>query len=235
MGDDIHPEIVRLIRDETKMLTEFSSKVNKDFDAQFKAVFDFDEDLIHGIGVKRKQKEREKLANEAVDEAYARQEEKFGADTMRKVEREVYLRVLDMLWMQHLENMQHLREGIHWRSVGQRDPLVEYRSESQKLFDGLQRNLREEVLRILLTITPSEAAAENVNDGEEYESELTKMAEGQTERGVNEISKGERKMDDEFKKSNKKPIKKSTKKTSKKSKKSSKSGKKGKKSKGKRK
>ena len=146
---------------------------------------------------------------------------------MRKVEREVYLKVLDTLWMQHLENMQHLREGIHWRSVGQRDPLVEYRAESQKLFDGLQRNLREEVLKVLLTITPSEAAADNVTDGEEYESELTKMAEGQTERGVNEISKGERKMDDEFKEKSglaKKPARKtSTKKTSKKSKKKSKS------------
>ena len=200
MGDDIYPEIRRLMRDEVRALTEFSSKVNKNFDAEFKAVFNFDDDLIHGIGTKRKEKEREKLALEAVEAAYARQEEKFGPEVMRKVEREVYLKVLDTLWMQHLENMQHLREGIHWRSVGQRDPLVEYRSESQKLFDGLQRNLREEVLKILLTITPSEASADNVTDGEEYESELTKMAEGQTERGVNEISKGERKMDDEFKK-----------------------------------
>ncbi len=200
-GDDIFPEIKRLMRDEVKMLTEFSSRVNKNFDEEFKAVFDFDDDLIHEIGLKRKEKEREKLALEAVEEAYGKQEDEFGADTMRKVEREVYLKVLDTLWMQHLENMQHLREGIHWRSVGQRDPLVEYRSESQKLFDGLQRNLREEVLKILLTITPSEAAADNVTDGEEYESELTKMAETQTERGVNEISKGERNLDDEFRKS----------------------------------
>ncbi len=200
MGDDIYPEIKRLMRDETEMLTEFSSKVNKKFDEEFKAVFNFDDDLIHGIGLKRKQKERNKLALEAVEEAYSKKEEEFGAETMRKVEREVYLKVLDTLWMQHLENMQHLREGIHWRSVGQRDPLVEYRSESQKLFDGLQRNLREEVLRILLSITPAEARDDNVVDGEEYESELTKMAEGQTERGVNEISKGERNLDDEFKK-----------------------------------
>ena len=200
-GEDIEPEIKRLMRDEVKMLTEFSSRVNKRFDEEFKAVFDFDDDLIHGIGLMRKEKDREKHALEAVEEAYARQEEKFGAETMRKVEREVYLKVLDTLWMQHLENMQHLREGIHWRSVGQRDPLVEYRSDSQKLFDGLQRNLREEVLKILLTITPSEAAADNAMDGEEYESELTKMAEAQTERGVNEISKGERNLDDEFKKS----------------------------------
>ena len=199
-GDDIFPEIKRLMRNEVKMLTEFSSRVNKDFDKDFKAVFDFDDDLIHEIGLMRKEKDREKLALEAVEEAYHAKELEFGEETMRKVEREVYLKVLDTLWMQHLENMQHLREGIHWRSVGQRDPLVEYRSESQKLFDGLQRNLREEVLKILLSITPVEAAADNVTDGEEYESELTKMAETQTERGVNEISKGERNLDDEFKK-----------------------------------
>lgn len=199
-GDDIYPEIKRLMKDEVASLTEFSSRVNKNFDAEFKAVFDFDDDLIHGIGLKRKEKEREKLALEAVEEAYKEKEAEFGAETMRKVEREVYLKVLDTLWMQHLENMQHLREGIHWRSVGQRDPLVEYRSESQKLFDGLQRNLREEVLKILLTITPAEAHADNVTDGEEYESELTKMAESQVEKGVNEISKGERNLDDEFKK-----------------------------------
>ena len=201
MGEDIEPEIKRLMRDEVKMLTEFSSRVNKKFDEEFKSAYPvLDDDLIHGIGVMRKEKDRYKHALEAVESAYEKQEEKFGADVMRKVEREVYLKVLDTLWMQHLENMQHLREGIHWRSVGQRDPLVEYRSESQKLFDGLQRNLREEVLKILLTITPSEAAADNVTDGEEYESELTKMAESQTERGVNEISAGEKNLDSEFKK-----------------------------------
>ena len=199
MGDDIFPEIKRLMRDEVRTLTEFSSRVNKDFDGQFKAVFNtLDNDLIHEIGVKRKEKERYGLGLEAVEEAYKAQEERFGAETMRKVEREVYLKVLDMLWMQHLENMQHLREGIHWRSVGQRDPLVEYRSESQKLFDGLQRNLREEVLKILLTITPTEAAEDDVTDGEEYESELTKMASG-NDKGVNEISAGEKNLDDEFK------------------------------------
>ncbi len=199
-GDDITPEIKRLIREEAETLTQFSSRVNKNFDEEFKAVFDFDDKKIHEIGLIRKEKDRTKAAQKAIEEAYAAKEAEFGAETMRKIEREVYLKVLDTLWMQHLENMQHLREGIHWRSVGQRDPLVEYRSESQKLFDGLQRNLREEVLKILLTITPSEAAADNVTDGEEYESELTKMAGAQTEKGVNEISKGEKNLDSEFKK-----------------------------------
>ena len=199
-GKDIFPEIKKLIKDETEMLTEFSSRVNKKFDEEFSAVFNLDEDLIHGIGIKRKEKDRNKLAYEAVMEAYKEKEAEFTEETMRKVEREVYLKVLDALWMQHLENMQHLREGIHWMSVGQRDPLVEYRSESQKLFDGLQRSLREEVLKILLSITPMEAKAEEVIDGESYDSELTKMAGNQTEKGVNEISKGDKNLDKEFKK-----------------------------------
>ena len=227
-GEDIYKEIHRLMVDETKMLTEFSSRVNKNFDEEFKAVFDFDDDLIHEIGLKRKEKDREKLALEAVEQAYKLKEDEFTSDVMRKIEREVYLKVLDTLWMQHLENMQHLREGIHWRSVGQRDPLVEYRSESQKLFDGLQRNLREEVLKILLSITPAEARDDNVTDGEEYESELTKMADSQTERGVNEIQKGEKNLDSEFKKktpgatSKKAPTKKKKKSGSKKKSKSKK-------------
>ena len=199
-GEDIFAEIKRLMKNEAETLTVFSSRVNKHFDEEFKAVFDFDDDLIHEIGLMRKEKEREKLALTAIEDAYHKKEVEFGSDIMRKVEREVYLKVLDTLWMQHLENMQHLREGIHWRSVGQRDPLVEYRAESQKLFDGLQRNLREEVLKILLSITPAEARAEDVIDGEEYDTELTKMAESATEKGVNEISKGDKNLDSEFKK-----------------------------------
>ncbi|MBQ2638560.1 preprotein translocase subunit SecA [Candidatus Saccharibacteria bacterium] len=197
-GENISDEIERLMRDSAEDLTMFSLRANKDFVKNFKAVFDFDEELIEEIGRMRKEKDRSKLALTAIKEAYAMKEAEFGEDVMRKVEREVYLKVLDGLWMQHLENMQHLREGIHWRSVGQRDPLVEYRSESQKLFDGLQKNLREVVLRNLLNLTMHDANEAGLTDGEEYDSELTKMAESATEKGVNEISKGVENMDKEF-------------------------------------
>ena len=203
-GENIRSEIDRLIKDATEDLTTFSSRVNKNFKEEFLSVFNLDEDLVEEIGRMRKEKDRAKLAKIAVEEAYAGKEAEFGEEVMRKVEREVYLKVLDALWMQHLENMQHLREGIHWRSVGQRDPLVEYRSESQKLFNGLEKNLREEVLRILLSLTKQEASGTNTVDHEEYDSELTKMAETATEKGVNEISAGDKNLDDEFKKDSKK-------------------------------
>ena len=198
-GENISQEIKRLMKEATVDLTIESSRVNKKFKQNFLQVFNIDPDLVETIGVMRKPEDRAKLALTAVSEAYANQELEFGPEVMRRIEREVYLKVLDALWMQHLENMQHLREGIHWRSIGQRDPLVEYRTESQKLFEGLQKNLREEVLKILLSVTKQEAVATDIVDGEEYDTELTQMAETATNKGVNTIDSGVKNLDNEFK------------------------------------
>ena len=198
-GENISQEVKRLMKEATEDLTIESSRVNKKFKQNFLQVFNIDPELVETIGQMRKPADRAKLALTAVSEAYASQELDFGSDVMRRIEREVYLKVLDALWMQHLENMQHLREGIHWRSIGQRDPLVEYRTESQKLFEGLQKNLREEVLKILLSITKQEAIATDVIDGEEYDTELTQMAESATNKGVNTIESGIKNLDNEFK------------------------------------
>lgn len=198
-GENISQEIKRLMKEATVDLTIESSRVNKKFKQNFLQVFNIDADLVETIGAMRKPEDRAKLALTAVSEAYANQELEFGPEVMRRIEREVYLKVLDALWMQHLENMQHLREGIHWRSIGQRDPLVEYRTESQKLFEGLQKNLREEVLKILLSITKQEAVATDIVDDEEYDTELTQMAETATNKGVNTIDSGVKNLDNEFK------------------------------------
>ena len=198
-GENISQEIKRLMKEATVDLTIESSRVNKKFKQNFLQVFNIDADLVETIGAMRKPEDRAKLALTAVSEAYANQELEFGPEVMRRIEREVYLKVLDALWMQHLENMQHLREGIHWRSIGQRDPLVEYRTESQKLFEGLQKNLREEVLKILLSVTKQEAVTTDIVDGEEYDTELTQMAETATNKGVNTIDSGVKNLDNEFK------------------------------------
>ena len=93
---------------------------------------------------------------------------------MRKVERDVYLQVLDNLWMQHLENMDHLREGIHWISVGQRDPLVEYRRQGQKIFDEFQAQLRHDIVRAIMYAQPLSEQEQN----RAVETELTRAAAG---------------------------------------------------------
>jgi preprotein translocase subunit SecA len=75
--------------------------------------------------------------------------------------------------MQHLENMDHLREGIHWMSVGQQDPLVEYRRRGQQMFEEMQMALRHDVLRALYHAEPVEQVDEELT-----ETELTKAARG---------------------------------------------------------
>ena len=196
-GDNIKPEIERLLRAKVSELTTLPIKNNPKFVEEFVATFPVDEGKLSKIGKEKKDKLRYEKALKLAEEAYAAKESEIGADDLRGVEREVYMAVLDTLWMQHLENMQHLREGIHWRSVGQRDPLVEYRSESQKLFESLQANLRNEVLATIFNIRKADAVVRQSQD-DEYDTELTRLAENAVERGVNEIGSGEENRDDDF-------------------------------------
>ena len=196
-GDNIKPEIERLLRAKVHELTTLPSKNNPKFVEDFSVIFPVDKEKIEKVGKEKKDRLRYEKALELAEEAYAEKECEIGADDLRGVEREVYMAVLDTLWMQHLANMQHLREGIHWRSVGQRDPLVEYRSESQKLFESLQANLRDEVLATIFNIHKADATIRQSQD-DEYDTELTRLAENAVERGVNEIGSGEENRDDDF-------------------------------------
>lgn len=189
-GEDIKPEIDKLLQGQVQDLTLLPAKNDPQFNEKFESVFPLDKKELVKIGIEKKDKTRFELGLEAVNKLYAKKEKELGQDNIRAVEREVYLQVLDTLWMQHLENMQHLREGIHWRSVGQRDPLVEYRVESQKLFDSLQATLRSEVLRAIMHVSRGDIASR-----ETYETELTRAAQSAVEVGVNEISSSEKQID----------------------------------------
>ncbi len=195
-GGDIKPEMERLIEAKTRELVALPIKNNKNFVEDFEAIFPLSNEKIKAIGNEKNDKARVEFAQREVDELYVDKEIELETEVLRKVEREVYLQVLDTLWMQHLENMQHLREGIHWRSVGQRDPLVEYRSESQKLFDSLQATLRDEVLRAIMHVRKTDVIAKT---DEEYQTELTRLAENAVEKGVNEVTGGELNRDSDFK------------------------------------
>jgi preprotein translocase subunit SecA len=92
-----------------------------------------------GIG---EEEMRERL-QKAADEGYAARVEKNGADITRYVEKQVVLQVLDHLWREHLVTLDHLRQVIGWRSLAQRDPLNEYKSEAFELFGELITQLRE--------------------------------------------------------------------------------------------
>lgn len=197
-GSDIRPEIDRLIKEKITDLTALPAKNNPDFAKEFTSVFPLSDKQVEKIGEIKKDKTRREDGLKAVEKLYKAKEKELGEEIMRGVEREVYLQILDTLWMQHLENMDHLQEGIHWRSLGQRDPLVEYRTEAQKLFESLQATLRDEVLRTMMHIHRHDHITKEAAD-DEYDTALTRLAKDSVEIGVNEITGGPESHDDDFK------------------------------------
>ncbi len=86
----------------------------------------------------------EKLTDYAI-ELYTQREQELGPDNMRIAERLVMLRVIDRLWMYHLTDMEHLRQGIGLRSVGQQQPLVVYKKEGHASFEALLASIQHDV------------------------------------------------------------------------------------------
>ncbi len=93
----------------------------------------------------------ELLSADALD-VYEGREAELGTETMREVERQVLLRIVDQRWREHLYEMDHLREGIHLRAMGQRDPASEWQREGFELFSRLSGLLGQDFLRYVMRI-----------------------------------------------------------------------------------
>ena len=83
---------------------------------------------------------------------YEEKEQEIGVERMREVERVVLLRNVDTKWMDHIDAMDELKKGIYLRSYGQRDPVVEYRIEGFDMFDAMVAAIREDTVKMLLTV-----------------------------------------------------------------------------------
>lgn len=85
-------------------------------------------------------------------QAYEKREEEIGADMLREIERMVILRVVDQKWMDHLDAMDQLREGIGLRGYGQKDPVVEYKIEGYEMFQNMIAAIHEDVVRYIFRV-----------------------------------------------------------------------------------
>ena len=90
------------------------------------------------------------LMEEDVRRQYDKKYQKIGPENMNQIERLVYLRSIDLMWVEHLNAMELLRQGIGLRGYGQRDPLVEYKAEAYHLYQRLLGNINAQVVEILL-------------------------------------------------------------------------------------
>ncbi|MBQ9737325.1 MAG: preprotein translocase subunit SecA [Clostridia bacterium] len=118
------------------------------------------------------------LLLEKAEEKYKIKETQFG-DDIREVERVVLLRSVDAKWMEHIDNMEQLRQGINLRAYAQRDPVVEYKFEAMDMFDEMIALIKEETVKVLFHIVP------------QAKIERTQVAKGMTENlgGDNTVAK----------------------------------------------
>jgi len=109
---------------------------------------DFDEDDLSSVS---KEDITSALSKKA-GEIYQSKEEEYGSDVMRELERVILLKVVDTKWMAHIDDMEELKKGIGLRSYGQKSPVVEYRYEGFEMFDAMVDSIKEDTVRMLLTV-----------------------------------------------------------------------------------
>ena len=85
-------------------------------------------------------------------EIYQSKEEEYGSEVMRELERVVLLKVVDTKWMAHIDDMEELKKGIGLVSYGQKNPVIEYRYAGFEMFDDMVEAIREDTIRMLLTV-----------------------------------------------------------------------------------
>lgn len=85
-------------------------------------------------------------------EIYNAKEAEYGIEVMRELERVILLKVVDTKWMAHIDDMEELKKGIGLRSYGQKNPVIEYRYEGFEMFDAMVDSIREDTIRMLLTV-----------------------------------------------------------------------------------
>ena len=90
--------------------------------------------------------------NKKILDKYIKKEEEFGEADLREVERVVMLKVVDQKWMNHIDSMDELKDGIGLRAYGQKDPVVQYRIEGFDMFDQMVNDIKFDVTKILLNI-----------------------------------------------------------------------------------
>ena len=96
--------------------------------------------------------EIKKILTERTLKTYDDREKQYGPETLRELERVILLKVVDTKWMAHIDDMDELKRGIGLRAMGNKNPVVEYRFEGMDMFDAMIESIREDTVRLLLTV-----------------------------------------------------------------------------------
>ena len=169
-GDSLKDNVSKMIDDSIERLV--NSYVSEEKLTNSESLLQ-DIEVSFGIKEVESMKKEDSTAEDVINELkekthkiYEDKETEFGAENMRELERVVMLKVVDQKWMDHIDDMDELKNGIGLRAYGQKDPVVQYRLEGADMFDDMIEALKDDVSKIMLNIQKKE---ENVQRKETAE------------------------------------------------------------------
>ena len=184
-GENLKDNILNMIKSlaEEVVVTYFAGEEEVSIEA-----LDTDIRNTFGIEMLDRIKENSKNANEIIDKlqklAIAKYEEKeveIGNEDLRELERVVMLKVVDQKWMDHIDAMDELKDGIGLRAYGQQDPVVKYRIEGMDMFEEMVLDIKHDVVKILM----------NLRKQEDVKREETAKITGAALQAINSLDNGE--------------------------------------------
>ncbi len=161
MGDNLKANIA----DMTDQVIEQGMNIyaNKDVypeEWDYKGLIDYAEEYFAPEGElqieelsRYSREELQEYLEDLAEAVYERREAEFGSDNMRELEKVVMLKVVDAKWMDHLDAMDMLRQGIGLRAYGQKDPLIEYKIEAYDMFQEMIKNIQDDIVRYIYRVS----------------------------------------------------------------------------------
>ena len=162
-GEDMHEVILKMLKDDIGACVDIvcSSEAAPEewniveLDNMIREIIPFTEPIAlteHEIKKGDTEELKERLYNEAVELYHEKEKEFPSPEDMREIERIILLKVIDRKWTDHIDDMEQLKQGIGLQSLGQRDPVVEYKFAGYDMFNEMTRAIQEDTVKLLLRV-----------------------------------------------------------------------------------
>ena len=159
-GEDLKATIASMIEDVIEnAVSHFAGEIKYSDDWDLPGLINFvDQNILPQSGLRpddikgMTKKEMQDMLQEKTLAAYEKREAELGPETMRELEKAIMLRIIDNKWMDHIDSMDQLRNGISLRAYAQRDPLIEYKFEAFDAFQIMIESIKEDVVRYILRV-----------------------------------------------------------------------------------
>lgn len=164
-GENLKDQIEGMIKDLIyNAVNSHISGVDEELESDIEAILNYLDDIclprgiveVEELATMSNDEIKEKLYSLA-KEIYERKEEEFSSDQMRELERVILLRVVDTKWMDHIDSMEHLKQGIGLRAYKQQDPTQAYQMEGSDMFEEMVENIKVETVRYLFHVQAERA------------------------------------------------------------------------------